>query len=129
MGRKLQRIKLFVFLQKTLVGEYLKNPDGSTVFTYDPSWVREGFAISHSLPLTTTPYKGDIVEAYFDNLLPDQKELREVIASRVKANSSGIFDLLMAIGQDCVGGLRFVRTKEFASSTSPRGRPLSKREI
>jgi serine/threonine-protein kinase HipA len=41
-------------------------------------------------------------------LLPDDPTIRDKIAARERADSAGIFDLLAAIGRDCVGALRFV---------------------
>ena len=77
MGRKAQTLKLDIYLQGNLVGEYVKTSEGATVFQYSETWVKEGFPISQSLPLITTPYKGDKARAYFENLLPDLKEVRE----------------------------------------------------
>ena len=131
MGRKSQTLRLDIYLQGNLVGEYIKTPEGSTIFTYDRTWTQEGFPISQSLPLITTPYKGDKARAYFENLLPDLKEARELIASKVQANSSDHFDLLKAIGHDCVGALLFA---DQAGSKNHKdkpavGTPLTNKEI
>lgn len=118
-------------MQGNLVGKYVKTPEGATVFTYDETWVKEGFPISQSLPLITAPYKGDKARAYFENLLPDLKEVRESIAAKVHANSSDHFDLLMAIGYDCVGALLFTDQKnsENLKDKPPTGTPLTNKEI
>jgi serine/threonine-protein kinase HipA len=131
VGRKSQTIKLKVHLQGNLVGEYIKNRDGATEFIYDKTWVREGFPISQTLPLITSPYKGDKVKAYFENLLPDLKEVRESIATRIQANSSDHFDLLQAIGHDCVGALLFIDREDskILKNKAPTGTPLSDKEI
>lgn len=131
MGRKSQTIKLNIYLQGNVVGEYVKTPEGATVFTYDKIWTREGFPISQSLPLITSPYKGDKPRAYFENLLPDLKEVRESIAAKVHANSSDHFDLLMAIGHECVGSLLFTKKKdsERFKDKPPKGTPISNKEI
>lgn len=131
MGRKQQTIRLNIFLQGHLVGEYVKNPDGSTYFTYDENWVEGGFAISQSFPLITTPYKGDKARSYFENLLPDLNEARELIAAKVHANSSDHFDLLMAIGHDCIGALLFTEQSDInlVKDREPEGKILSNKDI
>lgn len=131
MGRKSQTTKLHLYLQGNLVGEYVKTPDGATSFSYERAWIREGFAISQSLPLITTPYKGDTVRAYFDNLLPDLKEIRESIAAKVNAESSDHFDLLSAIGHDCVGALLFTNSEDKTQTNdkAPTGITLSHQDI
>jgi len=131
MGRKSQTFKLYIYLQGNLVGEYVRTPDGATLFFYDETWVKEGFPISQSLPLMTKPYKGEEVRAYFDNLLPDLKETRETIAAKVHAKSSGHFDLLMAVGHDCVGALVFADEKNSKKykDKPPVGTPLTSEKI
>jgi serine/threonine-protein kinase HipA len=51
------------------------------------------------------PIKGAKVEAYFDNLLPDNPKICEHIADLLGAGSSKPFDLLGTIGKDCVGAI------------------------
>ncbi len=67
------------------------------------SWLsheRRG-AISLSLPLTSQVYSGQLVENYFDNLLPDSHPIRNRLQARVGAESAGVFELLRLIGRDC----------------------------
>ena len=54
--------------------------------------------ISLSMPLQLQEYQGDCVYNFFDNLLPDNTEIRNRIVSRYNANSNQPFDLLVAIG-------------------------------
>ena len=134
MGRKSQTVKLNIYIQGHLVGEYTKSPNGSTEFRYDKLWVKRGFAISQSLPLVTTAYKGNSSRAYFENLLPDLKEVRESIAAKVKATSSDHFDLISALGHDCIGALIFldksldIDIKSIKDNT-PKGDKLTDKEI
>jgi serine/threonine-protein kinase HipA len=48
------------------------------------------------------------VEAFFDNLLPDNRQIRERIQRRFQTPSTGAFDLLTEIGRDCVGALQLL---------------------
>jgi serine/threonine-protein kinase HipA len=53
------------------------------------------------------PYRAG-VEAFFDNLLPDNRQIRERIQRRFHTASLGAFDLLEEIGRDCVGALQLL---------------------
>ncbi len=80
-------------------------------FVYAESWVGSANArpISLSLPLRVSqePYREGVQE-FFDNLLPDNRQIRERIQRRFGARSSDTFDLLLEIGRDCVGALQLV---------------------
>lgn len=58
--------------------------------------------------LTPEPYKGEVVENYFDNLLPDSQPIRNRIKARFAARSNRCFDLLWHVGRDCVGALQLI---------------------
>lgn len=93
-------------------GQWSINAHGIHEFRYDASWLDEPEArpISLSLPFAPSDftYSGKMVEAYFDNLLPDSTEIRQRIRSRYKAVSLSAFDLLSEVGRDCVGALQFL---------------------
>ena len=98
---------LSVFMNGYLVGKLRQEDNGANFFQYDNSWLKTSGArpISLSMPLRATEYLGEVVFNFFDNLLPDSREIRERIASRYQANSIQPFDLLYEIGRDCVGAL------------------------
>jgi serine/threonine-protein kinase HipA len=52
--------------------------------------------------------RGDVVAHYFDNLLPDSDGIRERIGRRFRTRSIEAFDLLEAIGRDCVGAVQLL---------------------
>jgi serine/threonine-protein kinase HipA len=83
---------------------------------YDKTWVqsRLGRPLSLSLPfsLENQSHKGEKVLNYFDNLLPDSDSIRKRIAARFKTASVDPFDLLMAIGRDCVGAVQLLGVDE-----------------
>jgi serine/threonine-protein kinase HipA len=110
MGRKRKARALQVYVGSTKVGVYSRAADGSTLFRYDRAWLvsDRAFPISLSMPLSDRPWSGTNVNSFFDGLLPDDSTVRDKIASREHAESAGTFDLLDAIGRDCVGALRFV---------------------
>lgn len=48
------------------------------------------------------------VIAVFDNLLPDNDDIRRRVAGRAHAGGADAYSLLSAIGRDCVGALQFL---------------------
>ena len=110
MGRKRQRRELDVYVGASKVGQYSCAPNGATAFRYDPDWLASdrAFPISLSMPLSDRIWSGKGAASYFDGLLPDDRGVRGKIAAREQVASAGIFDLLAAIGRDCVGALRFI---------------------
>jgi len=54
------------------------------------------------------PYRGDLVESYFDNLLPDSIDIRRRVQARFGAASMSAFDLLSEVGRDCVGAVQLL---------------------
>jgi serine/threonine-protein kinase HipA len=80
--------------------------------TYDPAWVAsdEARPISLSLPINMDgrPLTGEKVGFFFDNLLPDSAAIRNRVRTRFGTRSDGAFDLLEAIGRDCVGALQLL---------------------
>lgn len=101
---------LDVYMNGYLVGYFVKHDDGAHSFSYSENWLKIKGArpISLSMPLSKLPYKGDVVYNYFDNLLPDNLEIRQRILRRYPANSTQPFDLLSLIGRDCVGALQLL---------------------
>ena len=64
--------------------------------------------VSLSMPLREERYTGDAVLAAFDNLLPDNDDIRRHLAERVRADGHDMYSLLGAVGRDCAGALQFL---------------------
>jgi serine/threonine-protein kinase HipA len=94
-----------------LVGEWRRPTGGGQEFLYAESWLASAAArpISLSMPLRPSkePYRTG-VEAFFDNLLPDNRQIRERIQRRFHTASIGALDLLEEVGRDCVGALQLL---------------------
>ena len=93
------------------VGEWTALRTGTPVFRYEQSWVQSpsARALSLSLPITADrEVRGEAVDYYFDNLLPDSAEIRRRIRTRFQTRSTDAFDLLSAIGRDCVGAVQLL---------------------
>jgi serine/threonine-protein kinase HipA len=99
-----------VYLNGRLVGRLRRESSGAIDFTYDPTWLEwsNAFPVSLSLPLREDRYLGDPVIAVFENLLPDNDDIRRRLADRAHADGSDAYSLLAAVGRDCVGALQFV---------------------
>lgn len=111
MGRSGKLKALSIWMNGEHVGEWRRSPGSGQEFAYAESWLTSPAArpISLSLPLRlhAEPYRKG-VEAFFDNLLPDNRSIRERIQQRFRAASTGAFDLLQEIGRDCVGALQLL---------------------
>jgi serine/threonine-protein kinase HipA len=125
---------LIVWMNGERVGEWGTLRGGGTpFFLYEESWANSprGRAVSLSLPLTADrEVRGPPVEYYFDNLLPDSAEIRSRIRTRFKTRSSDAFDLLMAIGRDCVGAVQLLPPNEEPSGWDRiDATPLTENEV
>jgi len=109
-----QNITLNVWMNGFHVGELTKSSSGALTFVYVGEWLETDGArpISLSLPLQYKTYSGEVVFNYFDNLLPDNKQIRDRIQARFKVSTSHPFDLLSAIGLDCVGAIQIIPKEE-----------------
>ena len=112
MARRSKTQTLALWANGTCVGRWTVSARGDTELRYDPAWRTSsvGRPLSLSLPfgLGDEPLKGPAVEHYFDNLLPDSSAIRNRVAERFRTGSVEAFDLLSAIGRDCVGALQFL---------------------
>ncbi|MDX7709016.1 type II toxin-antitoxin system HipA family toxin [Aeromonas caviae] len=101
---------LAVYMNGYRVGTFTKTTSGAHQFLYRESWLAQPGSrpISLSMPLRHQPYRGDEAYNFFDNLLPDNMEVRNRVVARYQAASTQPFDLLSCIGQDSVGALQLV---------------------
>lgn len=132
MGRRRAHEPLDVCLNGRLTGRLAKERSGAIRFTYDQGWLdwEHAFAVSLSLPLTEQPYAGHAVTAVFDNLLPDNENVRRKVAERTGAEGTDSYSLLGAIGRDCVGAMQFLPGGEPPDAgPGVRGEPVTDGEI
>jgi len=103
---------LAVWMNGEEVGTWGIDAQGQHEFCYEKTWVdaTEARPISLSMPLQppSEPYRGSLVESFFDNLLPDSVEIRRRVQTKFGAASTSAFDLLFEIGRDCVGAVQLL---------------------
>ncbi len=104
-----KNLTLNVYMNGLSVGSLEKITGGTLSYAYSPSWIERhpDFPISRRFPVREQKYQGEEVRAYFDNLLPDNKEIRNRLAAKTRSASPEVFDLLNSLGKDCVGALQF----------------------
>lgn len=103
--------ELWVWMNGERVGTWLRTRTGGHRFVYEPSWLTSPRVRPLSLSLPLTPDRtvsGPVVGHYFDNLLPDDERIRRRVSARFKLGSTDVFELLEAIGRDCVGAVQLL---------------------
>ncbi len=124
---------LSLWMNSQRVGTWVVTAQGEHELHYDETWIASplGRPISLSMPLrpATAPYKGDLVRNYFENLLPDNDNIRQRLAKRFSTGTEA-FRLLAEIGRDCVGALQIMPDGENPPSTDAiQCEPLSDEQV
>lgn len=134
-GRPSQSRALNAWMNGALVGEWRLPRNAPMEFHYDPAWLaaeetRRPLSLSLPLPLENVPIRGPAVENYFDNLLPDNGAIRARLQRRFNTYSQSAFDLLSAIGRDCVGAVQLLPAGEVPSGiTEINATPLTDDQV
>lgn len=123
---------LSVAMNGDLVGKLTKNTDGGMSFQYAEEWLVEpgARAISLSLPLQRGRIIGSVVYNFFSNLLPDSEAIIDRVQVRFKVKTDHPFDLLAAVGRDCVGAIQlYSPDTEIPSMMETHAEPLNENQI
>lgn len=134
MGRRSHSRSLALWANGERVGRWTITGRGDMELQYDPGWISSprGRPISLSLPYNfgNEPIRGNQVAHYFEGLLPDSDAIRRRVAARFKTGSTDAFDLLAAIGRDCVGALQVLEDgKEPTGVGTIEGIPVDEEAI
>ena len=133
MGRLSHSRTLSIWTNGQRVGTWTFTRRGEHCLQYDSQWMNStaGRPLSLSMPFTgEVALKGDRVRNFFDNLLPDSEAIRLRIATRFRTGSAEVFDLLQAIGRDCVGAVQLLgEDEEPKNAQQISGTPLSESDI
>ncbi|MEN9893984.1 MAG: hypothetical protein RLY78_4279 [Pseudomonadota bacterium] len=115
MGRPARARALSVWANGERVGLWSVPARGDMALAYDPQWMaaEAGRPLSLSLPFTgEQSLRGAPVRHYFENLLPDSEPIRRRLATRFRTGTLEAFDLLQAVGRDCVGAIQLLGEDE-----------------
>ena len=116
MPRRRTLRELAVWANGLRVGTWRLPSRGAMEFEYHAEWLgaAEARSLSLSLPMNIgqIAHRGAVVEAYFDNLLPDSETIRRRLQERFHTDTRDAFDLLAAIGRDCVGAIQILPANE-----------------
>lgn len=131
MARTAAHPPLDVYLNGRLVGQFRRQSTGAVDFKYDATWLvwENAIPVSLSLPLREDRYIGEPVLAVFDNLLPDNADIRRRVAEKVGAGGTDVHSLLAAIGRDCVGALQFLPSGSEPPTPAIESRRVSDADI
>ncbi|MGY1521140.1 type II toxin-antitoxin system HipA family toxin [Luteimonas sp. A482] len=124
---------LQVWMNGEMVAAWERGDRGGGL-TYAPQWLESSAnrPLSLSLPLLPAGqgHRGEAVGNWFENLLPDSSDIRTRIRDRFGLRSTATFELLQAIGRDCVGAVQLL-----PEGTRPDGlhdihfRPLDQAQV
>ncbi|MFC5472822.1 type II toxin-antitoxin system HipA family toxin [Paraherbaspirillum soli] len=133
MGRRSMTQRLNIWMNGIPVGYWEQARDGERL-AYFTEWLddEQGRPLSLSLPFTpgNQPYRGASVSAFFDNLLPDSDSIRRRLAQRHQTGSIEPFQLLAALGRDCVGAIQLLAPEQEPTDLyAITGEPLAEPEI
>ena len=106
--------ELNLWMNGELVAVWSRTRTGGHRLTYEKSWLRSPRRRSLSLSLPIGPSRqidGAAVSNYFENLLPDNDNIRRRLRMRFHTLTTEAFELLTAIGRDCVGAVQLLPPK------------------
>ena len=132
MARPKKIVPLSIYINGEIVGTLSFTTSKQMQVTYDQRWLQSENCrpLSLSLPLTEQALTGQTVESFFDNLLPDNSEIRRRIQTRFGAATDRCFDLLWHIGRDCIGAVQLIpETEACPEVTGITATPLTDAEI
>lgn len=110
---------LNVWMNGELVGVWSRTRTGGHRLTYEATWLQSPRRRSLSLSLPIGPSReitGAAVSSYFENLLPENANIRRRLGARFRTRGIEAFELLTAIGRDCVGAVQLLPPE-----TAPEG--------
>ena len=123
LWRRSQSRALGLWMNGACVGTWSLAPSAPDTLQYDQGWVQseQGRPLSLSLPFTpgNQAQRGPQVRAYFENLLPDSRDIRERMARRYRTSTTEAFDLLAEAGRDCAGALEILPIGEASAGVAP----------
>ena len=91
------------YFRDRLAGRLTETPTGYR-FEYDRSYLKDGPAISLSLPLQEAPFESKELFPFFAGLVPEGWYLR-IVSPTLKVDEHDTFGLLLKTCGDCIGAV------------------------
>ncbi|CAM2165383.1 Serine/threonine-protein kinase toxin HipA [Burkholderia cepacia] len=134
MGRRTHTRALSIWTNGQRVGTWRIPARGDMELLYDADWKQSavGRPLSLSLPFGVgkAPLHGERVNHFFDNLLPDSDAIRRRLAARFGTATTEPFDLLAALGRDCIGAVQLLGEDDAPTGLNRiDGTPLSDDDV
>ncbi|KVS73522.1 type II toxin-antitoxin system HipA family toxin [Burkholderia cepacia] len=134
MGRRTHTRALSIWTNGQRVGTWRIPARGDMELLYDADWKQSavGRPLSLSLPFGVgkAPLRGERVNHFFDNLLPDSDAIRRRLAARFGTATTEPFDLLAALGRDCIGAVQLLGEDDAPTGLNRiDGTPLSDDDV
>ncbi|MDR1187364.1 MAG: HipA domain-containing protein [Bifidobacteriaceae bacterium] len=99
--------RLEVWIAGVYAGRLARTDDSDPTFEYDPAYADAGGGVplSVSMPLDRAVHTGPEVGRWFDNLLPDNDQVRARWADQLSTTTDPL-NLLEHMGEDCAGAVQ-----------------------
>lgn len=112
----------------------LEHAGARVSFTYDPAWrtARGAYPLSLSMPLEVERHTARALVPFLWGLLPDNRDVLEQWGRRFGVSPRNPFRLLGHVGEDCAGGVQFVkpeREEHLLARPAPPPEWLTKRQV
>ena len=95
--------KADVFYHDRLVG-VLEETDAGYKFTYDPGYLKDGKAVSLSLPLKAEPFESAVLFPFFAGL-NSEGWYRDIVCATKKIDHTDEFGILLVTGENTIGAV------------------------
>lgn len=120
---------LAVILSGKIAGTITIFRGGFARFSYAQDY--DGPDISVNMPRSAGQFDDDVVRPWIEGLLPDNQNVRVVMAKEAGCSPNNPFDLLAHFGRDCPGAVQLCPPEDVASVIAREGsyEPVSETEI
>lgn len=117
--------ELYIHYNEILVSTIQEDSDGVLNLNYSASWLEaiHAFPLSLALKLRKESYRGKVVTAFFENLLPEGEQRRQ-IENLAHLPSSDDLAFLERFGEDCAGAFTVSKLPIIAHPDSRRVKEL-----
>lgn len=118
---------LHIVINGIRVADLVKRANQPLTLVYAPTWLNHPRrrSLSLSLPLQSHLLEGPKVQAFFENLLPDNPVTVARIVRQFHLGSKDAFTVLKAIGRDCIGAIQLFPN----GVTPPNPKTMSKKAL